>query len=168
MDASHIDAFLSVLQRRAPENWRWVQRAEGRYWIVRYTGCCPPCTFHIEVGPALICFHAALKMQVWAECRLAVYRYALRLNEEMAGAKFGLSYDGQLSLMVEWPCGGLTFASFETAVQTLLACYGAYCSDVRLVAQDADLARHLATRELEAQDKERALEKAVPIQVESC
>lgn len=160
MDPSHIDAFLSVLQRRDPDNWRWAQRAESGYWIVRYTGCQPPCTFYIELGPMLICFHAALGMRIWAECRLAVYRYALRLNEEMAGTKFGLSHDGRLSLMVEWPRDSLTFASFETAVQMLLAYYQTYYRDIQLVAQDVDLACQLTARELE----EQAVEKAIQIE----
>lgn len=161
MDPSHLDAFLSALERREPDNWEWERFSGNNCWWVKYTGCLPPCQFHIEVGPVFVYLHVALGIHIWAECRLAVYRYALRLNEEISGAKFGLSHDGQLALMVGWPRDSLTFASLETAIKMLLTYYETYYPDIQQVAQDVALASHIATRELQ----ELATEEAIQIQV---
>jgi hypothetical protein len=156
MDTGQLDVFLSVLERREPGHWRW-QRIPGEScWMIMYKGT-PPCTFHIEASSACVHLHATLEIQTWAECRLAVYRYALRLNEEISGAKLGLSHDGQLALMVEFPIEDLAFARFETAVQMLLAYYQTYYSDIQLVAQDMGLARHVAAAELQQQTAEQAV-----------
>lgn len=158
MDAGHIDVFLSVLERRDPQNWQWERYPGAGCWQVTYKGYSPPCKFHIEAGPTFIYFHAAVDIHIWAECRLAVYRYALRLNEEISGAKFGLNHEGQLALMVECLRESLTFASFETAVQMLLAYYQTYHPDIQLVAQDVDLAKHITVKELQQQVTEEAVQ----------
>jgi hypothetical protein len=156
MDTGHIDVFLSVLERREPQHWHW-QRIPGEScWMVMYKGT-PPCKFHVEAGSAFVHLHAAIDIQIWAACRLAAYRYALRLNEEISGTKLGLNHQGQLALMVEFPIEDLAFARFESAIQMLLACYQTYYSDIQLVAQDMSLARHVAAAELQQQAAEQAV-----------
>jgi hypothetical protein len=117
----------------------------------------------VEIGPQLVYLHAPLKLLVWPECRLAVYRYALRLNEEMSGAKLCLSPDGQISLNVEWPHEHLTPLTFETAVQILLTYFELYYVDIQLVAQDRDLAECLAAREI--QQLTEATSQNIPIEI---
>ena len=158
MDASHIDVFMTLIERRDPGYWAWRQVAREMFWQAKYSGCQPPCELRIELGPAFVYFHAPLEMTVWAECRLAFYRYALRLNEEMTGAKLGINHMGSLALMVERPREGMTFAGFETALQILLTYYQLHYQDIQLVAQDVHLAhlttmieRHALQEEIQAQ-----------------
>jgi hypothetical protein len=96
---------------------------------------------------------------------LAVYRYLLRLNEEVSSIKFGLDHDGQLSLMIEWPLDGLTFACFEKAIRTLLASHETYYPDIQLVAQNVGLAQHVAARELQEREQAQKDREATPIEV---
>jgi hypothetical protein len=102
--------------------------------------------------------HAPLEIQIWPECRLAIYRYALRLNEEMSGAKLSLLANGQLGMNVEWPRENLTPLLFETAVQILISYFELYYADLQLVAQDVDLAKHI-----ESKEKIKAFEDALKI-----
>jgi hypothetical protein len=102
-------------------------------------------------------------MQVWAECRLALYRYVLRLNEELSIAKFGLSHDGRLVLMIDWPTHNLSFSAFETAVQVLLTYYETYYPDIQLAAQDTAVARQIAARELDELAREEAISQQITI-----
>ncbi len=154
-DSSYIDAFLQVLQNRDPDEW-WSRREERGHWSVKYKGWSPPCEFYIELGPTMVYLYSTLNVIIQGECRLAIYRYALRLNEEMSSAKFGLDPDRRLSLMVEWPRDNLTFASFETAVQTLVNYHKTHYLDIQLVAQDIELAKHVAAHDLQEQAEAEA------------
>ena len=160
-DSSYIEAFLTTLKNRAPDDWRFEHYERG-FWFVEHKGWAPPCQFFIELGPHAVYLYTRLDIRIWAECRLGLYRYILRLNEETSNAKFGLSPNGIVSLMAEWPRDNLTFASFEQAVQVLLAYHRAYYQDIKLVAQDVDLARQVAASELQ----ELNAEKAVQVKVE--
>ncbi len=156
-EASHIESFLQVLEDRAPDDW-WSKYDEHGYWLVKYKGYAPPCQFHIELDAVMMYLYATLSIDIWYECRFALYRYALRLNEELSNAKFGIDPAGQLSLMVEWPRSDLNYVSFETAVQTLLNYHQAYYSDLELVAQDPDLAQQVLVHELQEQAEQKAVQ----------
>jgi hypothetical protein len=156
--SSLIDISLNNMKTRNPNLWRWGPGKQDAYWIVQYTGYQPPCRFYIEVGPNFIYLHAPLEIQIWPECRLAIYRYALRLNEEMSGAKLSLLANGQLGMNVEWPRENLTPLLFETAVQILISYFELYYADLQLVAQDVDLAKHI-----ESKEKIKAFEDALKI-----
>ena len=158
MSESNIGVFLSVLERREPDNWEFHQDEKNPCWKVQYKGYYPPCNFHIEQGTSFIYLHAPIDIRVWEENRFAFYRYALRLNEEISGAKFGINCEGQLALMVEWYNDQLAFVGFETAVQIVLTYYRTYYADLQLVAQDAELARQITVREQSAQEQERKMQ----------
>lgn len=157
MKPTRVESFLNVLEQREPDYWQW--ESEGDYWRVHYGGCRPPCDFHIEIGPTMLHLHAALKVKIRTHpeliCHLAIYRYALRLNEELVGAKLGMSHNGKLSLMVDWPHASIDFSGFETAVQFLVHSFKYYYHDIQLVAQDFDLAAHIVGRELEERNQHR-------------
>ena len=163
--SSLIDITLNNMQARAPDVWKWGPNKQGAFWIVYYTGFQPPCKFYVEVGQHFIYLHAPLEINIWPECRLAVYRYALRLNEEMSGAKLCLSPGGLLSLNVEWPHENLTPLAFETAIQVLLSYFKLYYADIQLVAQDVDLAGYLAAHEIQAQAEAEAASQEFQIEV---
>jgi hypothetical protein len=158
MDTNQVDVFLSVLERREAENWEWHRYPDSNCWLGIYKGYQPPCKFHIEADDSLLYLHAEVHTQIWAECRLALYRYALRLNEELPGAKFGLNNQGQLALMIEWPLDRLTFTTFEAAVQMLLAYYQAYYHDLQMVAQNPILAQYITASEVQQQTAEQAIQ----------
>jgi hypothetical protein len=160
VNASDIDMFLTVLERREPQNWHSTRLGDKDCWAVMHRGI-PPCKFHVEANLGFVCIHAAIEIQIWAACRLAVYRFALRLNEEMSGAKFGLSHDGQLSLMVELSLDDLTYAHFENAVQILLDHYRIYYPDLQMVSQSEELAGHLVSGEI----RQKKEEEAVSVQI---
>lgn len=150
MDATHIDAFLGVLKNREEDKWSYNYQSKDNYWRVHYTGLQSKplsCTFYIELGPKLMYLHAPLSIVIAPGLHLGVYRYALRLNEEMSGAKIGLSHDGKLSLMGEWPRDTQAFSDFETAIRTLLFYYATYYADIEIVAQDKDIAWQIACSE---------------------
>ena len=161
MDTNQIDGFLSVLERREPENWDWKQYPKKGYWRAKYSGFLPPCTFYIEVGATFVYLHTTLNIHIWGECRLAVYRYLLRLNEEISGAKFGMAHNGQLTLMVERPVLALIFSEFETAVEVLLTYYQLHYADIQTVAQSVTVAQQITMYEQRA----RAEEATVKVQV---
>jgi hypothetical protein len=143
---SHLDSYLSVLKNRDEEQWEWARNNQrsSPYWFVQYTGFSPPCKFRIHLNPLMIylyCVYDSLK--IYSECRLALYRYMLRQNEELSAAKLGLSHDGKVSLMVEWPTENLSFPTFDTLVRLLLNYHQIYFNDIQLVAQDIELKDHL-------------------------
>jgi hypothetical protein len=140
MQSDSVHGFLTVLAEREKDKWHFHQPKNRQYWKVNYSGCKPPCKFFIETDTAQLYLCSPLKIKVWRECRPALYRFALRLNEEIAAIKIGLGHDGNLSIMVEEPWGEQPFVTFEAAVKTLLACYRTYFGDLQLVAQDVTFA----------------------------
>jgi hypothetical protein len=152
--SSLIDISLNNMKARDPDLWRWGPGKQAAYWNVHYTGYQPPCRFYIEAGQNFIYLHAPLEIRVWPECRLALYRYVLRQNEEMSGAKFSLLADCQLALNVEWPRENLTPVALETAIQILITYFELYYADIQSVAQDVDLARYIESKEVNDQAKD--------------
>jgi hypothetical protein len=163
MDPSHINVFLSILENREKDKWKHKYYPDAHYWKISYSGSQPPCTFHIELGSKLIYLHTDFIIQIWPGCHLAVYRYALRLNEEMSGAKIGLRQDGGLTFMVEWSREERSFASFETAVRTFLEYYRTYFPDIQLVAQDKDVAQQIILAEGRERAKEEDIANAIQV-----
>jgi hypothetical protein len=153
-ESSYISAFLAVLHNSAPNEWNEARYDKRGCWTVEYKSV-PPCVFHVEVGPTMVYLHSTVDVSVDPGCQLALYRYALRLNEEMSIARFGLDFSGKLSLMVECPRAGLTFASFESAARILVNYYKIHYPDIQLIAQeDVNLAKRITARELEKQAEE--------------
>ncbi|MBK8031252.1 MAG: hypothetical protein IPK17_17530 [Chloroflexi bacterium] len=97
-------------------------------------------SFRIELGVHMIYFHATLEqLVIYRSNYEALCRYVLRLNEELNAAKFGLTPDGFVSLMIDWHIEDVSIAELEQAIKLLVSYYRLYYPDIQLVAQDITL-----------------------------
>ena len=104
-------------------------------------GPMPTANFRVEIGPFFITFYAEIELAVWAECRLALYRYALRQNEEMINCRLALTQAGDLAFIVEWPRDELDRHELRDRGAILLTYYETCYPNLQLIAQDEDVAR---------------------------
>ncbi len=141
----HINTYLRVLHTREETMWDILERkADQAYWEVKYHGVEPQLTLRIELGPRLLHFHTTLQgLAFYRDNCLALYRYLLRLSDEMSVVKWGVTHEGIVTLSADWPTENPSFGEFETALRLFINYYRLYYDDVQLVAQDDGLARHI-------------------------
>ena len=112
ISASSLRGFLAVMKKQAPDEWDWAEPEQTSalpdlFWcVVTYQASRPPFRFFVEFNEEILCVQYLLPAdtRIHPDCCLALYRILLRLNEELALVKFGLTHQGNITLMGE-PAG---------------------------------------------------------------
>lgn len=142
--ARDISAYLNVIERRDERRWSWSYAETAGYWHVKCTGILPVCEIHLTLdGPSLCLQTDVGDFRARSECRPALWRFLLRLNDELPVVKFGLTENGKITLMAEAVAGQISLATVEELLELVIAVFLRYRREIELLAAEGELAELL-------------------------
>ena len=150
---TEICAYLNVLENQNRDLFNWNYYHTKHYWTVEYKGkgSVPLCKLYLELDSRFLYIHAFIvKKPVTPECRLAMFYFLLRLNDELPIVKFGLDSYGKVVLMVEAGADQVSLSGFKDLVEAAVVVFGQYYQEVELLAREPELANLLLTQYGEA------------------
>ena len=145
---NRLDAFLKVMQQQSPGEWTWNRVAESQFWYVDHESSYPPMQFLIEFNDEMLYAQYLLRdFRIRADCWLALYRFLLRLNEELSLVKLGLNYRGQITMMGELPGTQFSLDTFQNLLRLMVYYLEKLYWEIGIVAVSEDLAMFLTQEE---------------------
>jgi hypothetical protein len=145
---NRIRAFLVVMQQQAPEEWGWQRSKNLQYWHVEYKRSYPPFHFFIEFNDEMLYVQYILRdFRVRFSCWPALYRILLRLNEELTLVKFGLTAQGNITLLGELPAAQFSLDTLQNLLRLMVQYLENLYWEIGVIAESEELAPFLVSGE---------------------
>lgn len=140
MSESRLGRYIQLLRQ---DGWEGMEGPahDGVVWgVVKYRLPRRQMEVYLAHSDDTLTVQSPLAARPREDCRLAVWRYLLRVNNEIRGAKFTLDPGGKLYLSAEIMAAGSNYQAFRGTLTAFRAYYEHFHREIELLAADRKLA----------------------------